>query len=58
MRTQKAPLCSSAASLNGPSVCPEHKPLLVPLTTLLTLAQTLGRKRLFFLRNGTVSIDV
>ena len=46
MRTQKAPLCSSAASLNGPSVCPQHKPLLVPLTTLLTLAQTLGRKRL------------
>lgn len=48
MRTQNAPLCSSAAFLNGPSVCPEHRSLLDPLSALLTLARTLWRKRLFF----------
>lgn len=45
---QKAPLCSSAAFLNGPSVCPEYRSLLALLSALLTLARTVRRNRLLF----------
>lgn len=46
---QKTPLCSSTAFLNGPSVRPQQRSLLAPLSPLLTLAWTLGRKRPFLM---------